>query len=537
MALAVAGCPEDDDQSQAVTEDGVRLSADGTMHLLPGEPDPTTEGTLHPLDLRSRDLARDTLCEEAPSILVSGDHGLGKSGLIAGLQSLGHQVTESPILPDDLSGFDMIYYVGFTTPLTAAERERLATFVADGGGLHLTGERPCCDNMNDSLTLLVNELVAGGGITLGRQGDVPAEGGRLYFPYVVNPEAKGGIAATPNPVNALRLLSPGGIAGITESENILATGNGGVPVAAIWDKDDLIPRAGRLSVVMDTNWLHILQEDDNLPFLVNVTAYMCGATPRDEDNDGVPFKLDCNDNDATVGSLIYENDFSVDDGFFATSSELDDPWGWDGQVTYATDGGQQAQLGLAQDWSDVVVFATVTASGTETNCGNDPGQEPCSSTDRWRAGVLLRAAADADQDEGYHGYRCSLSSNAVNGCYEDGLFLQIGEFMDAPEDDVDSECDNVECPPNTTFDQLGRQNHDSSIDLSKGDVGHITFYAVGPNMYCEARNDAGDTVSVTGTSSSFATGTVGLSTLNMFGEFDSIRVCEALALPGTVAVR
>ncbi|MEM9488305.1 MAG: hypothetical protein AAGC55_04115 [Myxococcota bacterium] len=156
-------------------------------------------------------------------------------------------------------------------------------------------------------------------------------------------------------------------------------------------------------------------------------------------------------------------------------------------------------------------------------CGDQVGSE------RWRTGVVARAAADSDQDEGFHGYRCALASNATNGCYEDGLFLQLSEFMDAPEDDIDSECDE-DCPPNTTFDQIARADH-QFIDLSDGDTGYLTFFAVGDGLYCEAHSSSGDVVVATGSDTSFASGTVGLSTLNMYGEFDHIKVCEAFALP------
>lgn len=509
--------------------DDLRLSADGTMHLLPGEEDPRAPGNTPdstPLP------AAGNPCDKTARVLVFGDDLAGRTALEAALRNMGAEVTNDIPMPVDLSGYDAVFHVGHVSPLTPAEHTRLAAFLESGGAVHLTGERPCCEQVNESHTRFVRQVVANSaGITIGRQGDVRSLAGDFFFPYAINPTARSGITSTPNAVSQMRLVSPGGIGGITNPDNVLLSGMNGVPVGAVWDKTDLVGRGGRLTVIVDTNWLNNLTFADNLELLENMLGFMCRATPADDDLDGVPTRLDCNDFDPTVGALLFEDDFSQDTGFFAPTEQLDAPWGWENGLTFAAEGGQQAQLGQPQDWSDVVVFAKLSARGTKANCGNDPGQEACSGTDRWRAGVVVRAAADADQDEGYHGYRCSLSSNAVNGCFEDGLFLQIGEFMDAPEDDVDSECSQPgNCPPNTTFDQLGRQNHEG-LDVGAGDTSYLTFYAVGQNMYCEAVGDDGQVVSVTGTDDSFASGTVALSTLNIYGEFDYIRVCQALGLP------
>lgn len=536
LAAMLTGCAVEDGRSGALSglEDGeeLPLSVDGTMHLMPGEPDPRV-----PANASNQALVAQNPCEEPVGVLVFGDDVLGRNALAPVLESMGHIVTNTFNLPEDLGGYSAIFHVGLRAQLVAAERERLALFLEFGGAVHLTGERPCCDTMNDSLTLFVRDVVEGGeSITVGRQGDVPSLSNDPFFPFLINPDAKGGIAGVPNAAAALRLASPGGIAGIADPENVLVVGLDNVPVGAIWDKDDLVGRGGRLSIIMDTNWFTGLALGDNLALLENMVGFMCEATPADEDGDGVIARLDCNDFDPTVGELLFEDDFSEDSGFFAPTEQLDDPWSFEDGKTIATDGGQQAQLGQPQDWDDVVVFAKLSARGTKANCGQGSDQEPCSGTDRWRAGVLVRANADADQDEGYHGYRCALSSNAENGCFEDGLFLQLAEFMDAPEDDIQSECGQPgDCPPNTTFDQIDRQNH-QLIDLGAGDAGYLTFYAVGQNMHCEAISEDGQHVTVSGSDDSFATGTVGLSTLNIYGEFDHVRVCRALALPDAASL-
>jgi hypothetical protein len=156
----------------------------------------------------------------------------------------------------------------------------------------------------------------------------------------------------------------------------------------------------------------------------------------------------------------------------------------------------------------------------------------CGRTDRWRTGVLARADFDVDQDEGYHGVRCALAKNSEEDCFDPGWFVQIGAFLDASEDDISSECD-AGCPPNTTFDQLARVNHDGMYDLSDDLNAHLRFYAVGEELVCEAYDNASGTLiaSARATSSLFASGGYGMSTLNMFGDYDSYRVCEAYATP------
>ncbi len=161
------------------------------------------------------------------------------------------------------------------------------------------------------------------------------------------------------------------------------------------------------------------------------------------------------------------------------------------------------------------------------------GQVLCGETDRWRAGVLVRAALDADQDEGFHGYRCALARNDDEGCHDAGHFLQIAEFEDAAEDGIQSECD-PDCGPNSTFVELARTDHGGVPDLAAQDVARLTLWAVGQDLVCTAEDDASGTsieARAEGAATSFATGTVGMSTLNMFGVVDAIRVCEAYATP------
>ncbi len=158
----------------------------------------------------------------------------------------------------------------------------------------------------------------------------------------------------------------------------------------------------------------------------------------------------------------------------------------------------------------------------------------CGATQAWRAGIVSRATADADQDEGYHGFRCALASNAELDCNPAGHFLEIAEFMDAPEDEIGSACSEG-CPDDTTFDELARVDHDGSLDVSLGDSASMAFWAVGDDLACEVDDGFGNDAvraEAAGAATSFTSGTVALSTLNLIGDFDHILVCEAFGIPG-----
>jgi hypothetical protein len=153
-------------------------------------------------------------------------------------------VAEVAGLPSDLSAFGTVWHVGAFTPLTDGQQTALRGLLGDGGGLHLTGERSCCEALNASLTTLLRSVVEGGaGITVGNQGDVAG-------PYTFNPDAKGGITEG---LSVWQPIVPGGIAGVS-GDNVLATGAGGTPVGAVWDESDLSGDAGRITLLMDVDW-------------------------------------------------------------------------------------------------------------------------------------------------------------------------------------------------------------------------------------------------------------------------------------------
>lgn len=220
---------------------------------------------------------------ETANILIFGDYDYAKTNLSAALRQGEHDVTVVPRLDDPLlsgsSGtyppvealmaYNTIWWVGISRQLTAEERALLVEYVNAGGGLHLGGERTSSDSMNDSLELLVNELVIGGGISVGRLGDTaPARG--LFFSgyYDINPDALNDVDSTPNAVTDIQMTGVGRLGGVA-ARNILVTGAFSLPVGAIWDSSDLVGDAGALSIVMDSNWLTMSYSGNPL-FLQNL---------------------------------------------------------------------------------------------------------------------------------------------------------------------------------------------------------------------------------------------------------------------------
>lgn len=255
-------------------------------------------------------------------ILVFGDRGPG-STLSADLASFGRTVAMNvTTLPADLSSFGTIWHVSAFTALTAAEQTRLADFLALGRGLHLTGERPCCETLNASLQTLVRSVVVGGSsIQVGGLGDI---GG----PYDFNSSARGGITTAPNALTTWNPNGPGGISGISGA-NVLVTGAGGVAVGAVWDSGDLVGGSGRLTLLMDSDWIFGSGGSERLPVIENIQTYI-DDPPATLGLSGSLFK-------STGERLDTGSTFLTIDGYTVTSSGSD-PLLWFSGSTVTTAG-------------------------------------------------------------------------------------------------------------------------------------------------------------------------------------------------------
>lgn len=154
-----------------------------------------------------------------------------------------------------------------------------------------------------------------------------------------------------------------------------------------------------------------------------------------------------------------------------------------------------------------------------------------SPPDRFRGGILARASRDADQDEGFHGYRCAVARNSTIDCNTPGDFVQVAAFLDAPEDNIQSECDLATCPSNTTFDQLARVERSNRTELHKGDAASLAFWVVNDELTCAFKGEGGEQVTARATDVRFAEGGTGVSVLNLLSNFESIKVCEAFESP------
>lgn len=206
--------------------------------------------------------------DKPDTVLIFGDRN-ERTALETDLTNLGFNVLDNVVtLPDDLTIYGSIWHVGAFGVLTADERTRLVAFVDSGRGIHLTGERPCCDNLNDSLELLVNALVVGGEVEVGRFGDI---GGSYSF----NPDALGEITSNPNELALWSPSASGGMGGF-DGDNVLVSGSGGVPVGAVWDCNDMVGNAGRITLLMDVNWY--LNDNARQATIENIHTFLIGAT-------------------------------------------------------------------------------------------------------------------------------------------------------------------------------------------------------------------------------------------------------------------
>ena len=230
------------------------------------------------------------------NVLVFGDRP-ERATMANALSGLGYTVTDEVALPADVSGFDAIFHVDpINSLLTADEQSRLTAFVNGGGGLYLTGERPCCEPNNDAVQQVVNGLVAGGGVTVGEQGDVAG-------PYNFNPTAVGGLTTTPNTLSTWSAGGPGGMAGVA-GDNVVVTGAGDVVIGGAWDESDMTGGAGRIVVLMDVNYLAV---GGAAEIVENLAAFLVVPAP-DADQDGVTDETDNCPDDANPDQVDTDED-------------------------------------------------------------------------------------------------------------------------------------------------------------------------------------------------------------------------------------
>jgi hypothetical protein len=230
----------------------------------------------------------------ADNILIFGDRPGDAAILETTLEGIGHTVTNVGTLPGSLNSYDTIWHVGAFVALTGGEQTQLAAFLATGGGVHLTGERPCCEVLNDSLQSMVNSVVSGGGIQVGDLGDIAG-------PYSINASAVESVASSPNSVSVWVPSASGGVNGIGSlpDANILVTGAGDVAVGGIWTDSDLVS-GGRLSLLMDVNWFSNLS-GDNVAFIENLENFLASGSAIE---DPVPVPTMANWSLALMGLLL-----------------------------------------------------------------------------------------------------------------------------------------------------------------------------------------------------------------------------------------
>jgi hypothetical protein len=155
------------------------------------------------------------------------------------------QVTGLDAAPDVLAPYGEVWHVG--GPLGAAERARLEAFVLDGGGLLLTGGS---GGVNDSLEILVNALVLGGGIEVGVTG-TSTNGLHQFLPG-----AAGGVTRIPNLLDDLdRSGLTRFLTGLAPRNELMVMATSPDVPGAVWDARDLVGQQGRLLLITGGSWI------------------------------------------------------------------------------------------------------------------------------------------------------------------------------------------------------------------------------------------------------------------------------------------
>ncbi|MBS45119.1 MAG: hypothetical protein CMH83_18505 [Nocardioides sp.] len=188
-------------------------------------------------------------------VLVFGnsDNGFERDNMAAALEGLGFNVDVAAVVPEDLSQYSSIWEVEAYEGFDEGESQRVADYILDGGSVYMTGERPCCEQLNDSVERVLDSVLFDEDVQVGDAGDSPSS------QFLVNPEALDDLAVNPNVIEYFHPSAPGrlqsaALSGVS-SRNVFVRGDQGDVVAAAWRDNDMLSRQGRVVVIMDIDYL------------------------------------------------------------------------------------------------------------------------------------------------------------------------------------------------------------------------------------------------------------------------------------------
>jgi hypothetical protein len=196
------------------------------------------------------------ICGTGANVLIAGAGDGGwtapNDSIGAALENAGYAVVESRTVPAKLSVYGQVWWVDTSAP-SSAQQTQLVAFEKTSGGLFLTGERPCCEDLNSADTAMINSVVVGGGVTAGGQGNVCS----CSVADPVNSSVVGNLSQKPFALDHWRPSQPGAMLGVAASSvfSYYQPGDASTRqvVAAAWDRSSLVGH-GRLAVFMDINW-------------------------------------------------------------------------------------------------------------------------------------------------------------------------------------------------------------------------------------------------------------------------------------------
>lgn len=207
-------------------------------------------------------------CATANSFILNRqDNGVEGQNLAETLAGIGDVVERGSTLPAALDNYGAVWVVMAYGALTPEEISALTQYVAGGGSLYLTGERPCCDALNLSVQSVINGAIKLPDVQIGQLGDI-------YGQFAPNFAAAGGIAVSPQRLIDFTPDAPGGMAGLgnVTGRNVLVS-NGVTPVAGVWDETDMTTGKGRIVILMDIDWL---KESNRSQYVINVHEFLVG---------------------------------------------------------------------------------------------------------------------------------------------------------------------------------------------------------------------------------------------------------------------